>query len=233
MSKNPVIEEDNDEDDRPTVVLDLNALKKQKLKHEEELANIAQELEFSVGDVQEAPKNEATITRSSPSTPAPVVEIQPEAFAVTIDPEDFASQFLEQRAKKEPTTTEATTVILFDFNSDFFQKNTDKFPKGFKYEIAKTLPELNKFLGKKVFQIVVFNYDVNPKAVNQLTTQIKKKFPFTKTMIMAKAISPDKAKIHAQTPSGAHGYCQFPIDAKKVHAEFEKIRSHSAVKKAA
>ncbi len=37
-----------DEDDKPTVVLDLNALKNMKLKQEEDLANIATELEFNV-----------------------------------------------------------------------------------------------------------------------------------------------------------------------------------------
>ena len=36
-----------DEDDKPTVVLDLNLLKKQKLMQEEDLANIATELEFN------------------------------------------------------------------------------------------------------------------------------------------------------------------------------------------
>lgn len=180
-----------EEDDKPTVVLDLNALKKQKLKQEEDLANIASELEFNVGQ-DEAPK---------PAAKAPAVQ----------------------------KTTQSFPVILFDFQSDFFRKSKAQFPEGYKYEIATDLPTLNKFLGQKQFQIVVFNYDVNPKAVNQLTAQIKLKFPHTKTMIMAKAISPEKAKMHAKTPSGAHGYYQFPLNADKIQAELEKI--HSLVKK--
>jgi hypothetical protein len=190
---------DEDEDDKPTVVLDLNALKKQKLKQEEDLANIAQELEFAVGP-------------DDSTGPSPVN-----------DSETFAEEFLEQRASA------TFPIILFDFQSDFFQKTKGQFPKGHQYHIAKTLPELNKFLGVKTFQIVVFNYEVNPKAVNQLSAQIKLKFPTTKTMIMAKAISPEKAKMHAKTASGASGYYQFPLNAEKIQNEFLKI--HDSVKK--
>lgn len=200
----------SDDDDKPTVVLDLNALKKQKLKQEEDLANIAQELEFAVGP------------DDKPEKPLPQTE----------DSEDFAEQFLNQRESTPAPAkaqTNTFTVILFDFNSDFFQKAKGQFPQGYNYQIAKTLNELNKFLATKTFQICVFNYDVNPKAVNQLTAQIKQKFPFTKTMIMAKAISPEKAKVHARTPSGANGYYQFPLDAKKIESEFQKI--HQSVKK--
>lgn len=213
-----------DDDDKPTVVLDLNALKKQKLKQEEDLANIAQELEFGVG------ADDFVSTSSAPKS-APVSD--------AVDSEDFAESFLETRAAEAPKTKSPVaqipsqkssfTVILFDFQSDFFDKNKAQFPKGFDYQVAKSLPELNKFLASKTFQIVVFNYDVNPKAVNQLTTQIKQKFPTTKTMIMASKISPEKAKMHARTPSGAHGYYQFPIDSKKIEAEFQKI--HQNVKK--
>jgi hypothetical protein len=183
-----------DEDDKPTVFLDLNALKKQKLKQEEDLANIASVLEFNIPQEGEQPNPESSLEKN-PAT------VKKEAFP----------------------------VLLFDFNSDFFQKSQAQFPKGFNYKIIKTLPELNQCLKVKTFQIVVFNYDVNPKAVNQLCSQIKAKIPTTKTMIMAKAISPEKAKMHAQTPAGASGYYQFPIETSKVEKEFLKI--HSVAKK--
>lgn len=192
-----------DDEDKPTVVLDLNALKKQKLKQEEDLANLVQELEFSVGP--EDKKQEKTL-----------------------DSEEYAEQFLSNRPQEtsapKAVVKKTFRVILFDFQSDFFQKALPQFPKGFDYQIAKSLQELNKFLGSKVFQIVVFNYDVNPKAVNQLTAQIKQKFPATKTVIMAKNISPEKAKMHARTPSGANGYYQYPLDAKKIQTELLKIQ---------
>lgn len=181
---------DYDEDDKPTVVLDLNALKKQKIKQEEDLANLATELEFSVN------------TDNIPT--------KPDAIATPAKP-DFS-------------------IVLFDFQSDFFNLSSEQFPKGYNYSIVKTLNDLNQHLKSKKFQIVVFNYDVNPKAVNQLCAQIKLKLTTTKTMIMARAISPEKAKMHAATPSGASGYYQFPLDAAKIEKEF--LRIYSTVKKA-
>lgn len=189
----------SDDDDKPTVVLDLNALKKQKLKQEEDLANIASELEFAVG------ADEKPAAAPVAKAPAPKEVSSPAVTAI-------------------PSAQKSFTVILFDFQSDFFQKAKGQFPKGYNYQIATDLNQLNKFLANKNFQICVFNYDVNPKAVNQLTAQIKQKFPFTKTMIMAKAISPEKAKLHQKTPSGATGYYQFPLDSKKIEAEFLKIK---------
>jgi hypothetical protein len=175
-----------EDDDKPTVVLDLNALKKEKLKQEEELANMASSIEFNVFQEPDRPE-----------------VIQPKA--------DY-------------------DIILFDFQSDFFQKSLEKFPKGYNYHVVTTLNGLNVFLKSKKFQIVIFNYDANPKAVNQLCAQIKAKLPSTKTMIMAKNISPEKAKMHAKTPSGASGYFQLPIDGTKIEKEFAQI--HSQVKKA-
>lgn len=178
----------HDEDDKPTVVLDLNALKKQKLKQEEDLANIATELEFNVGPDDSAGPE-------SGLTPAPT-PVRP-----------------------------SFPVILFDFQSDFFQKSQDQFPEGYHYQIATDLPMLNKFLKSQDFQIVVFNYDANPKAVNQLCAQIRQKKPSTKTIIMARAISAQKAKLHAKTASGANGYYQLPLSAEKIEKEFLKIYS--------
>src|SRR5690606_18450927 len=169
-----------DDDDKPTVVLDLNALKKEKLAKEEELANMAHELEFAVGPESKT-KKETT--------------------------EEFTENFLLERAKLEPAPQEEKKVpiILFDFNSDLFHKSQAAFPQGYEYHFAKTLPELNKFLANKNLQIVVFNYDAHPKAVNQLSAQIKQKFPMIKTMIIAKAISPEKAAVHAKSQFGATG----------------------------
>ena len=180
-----------DEDDKPTVVLDLAALKKQKLKQEEELANIGLELEFAV----EAEK----------ATPAAKVEAR--------------------RPPSKVVAEKKCLVLLFDLQSDFFTKSKATFPAEYEYKIISTLPELNQQLRLKQSQIAVFNYDVNPKAVNQLCAQIKQKFPHVKTMIMAKSISPEKAKVHSATPGGAHGYYQFPLETSKIEKEFAKIHS--------
>ena len=181
----------DDNDDKTTAVLDLNALRKHRLNQDEYLENNLEDLEFNVGPVE-------------------LKEIIPESSPV-IRPQEAATGDIETR------------VIFFDFESDFFSKSQSQFPMGFEYHVINTLPELNKFLRFNQFQIIVFNYDVNAKAVVQLICQIKQKFPATKTMIMAKSISPEKAKIHASSPSGADGYYQLPLDAEKMKAEFLKI----------
>jgi len=196
-----------DEDDKPTVVLDLNALKKQKLQQEEEMANIVNELEFNVGE--------------------------DDVNAPEADTENFAENFLNARkeveVKKVPESSKFS-VILFDLQSDFFKKAQPSFPKGPSYKLIAGLNELNQQLRIKEFQIAVFNYDGNPKAVNQLTAQIKSKFPHIKTMIIAKNISPEKAKLHAKTPSGATGYFQLPLDSEKIMKEFLRIQDEGKKK---
>jgi hypothetical protein len=181
-----------DEDDKPTVVLDLNALKKQKLLDEEKLAHIEEEIEFDV------------LSQESP--------------------EEIMANVAVLSQKEE------IKIVLFDFQSDFFQKTIGNFPMGYDYIMATTLDELNKCLRSKDFQIIVMNYDVNAKAVNTLSAQIKSKFPGSKVLIMAKAISPEKAKIHAQTAAGAYGYYQLPLEAEKIAQEFKRI--YQSVKKA-
>jgi DNA-binding NarL/FixJ family response regulator len=176
-----------DDDDKPTVVLDLNALKKQKLAEEDMLANIDEEIAF---DVLEKGESEDTITA------------------------------IAQAPKKDQFK-----VVLFDFQTDFFQKSIRHFPMGYDYITATNLEELNECLRAKDFQIVVMNYDINAKAVNQLSAQIKQKFPMSKVLIMARAISPEKARLHAQTASGASGYYQLPLDAEKIEKEFQRIHS--------
>lgn len=187
----------DDEDDKTTVVLDLNALKKEKLKQEEDLANIGQSLEFAVNENS----NPAVVkTTNNPFKEKTISQVQ-----------DSVQKIVKFK------------IILFDFQSNFFQKSLSLLPEGYDYQITTNLNELNQHLKSKDFQIVVFNYDANPKAVNQLCAQIKQKIPSTKTMIIAKAISPDKAILHAKTPSGANGYYQLPIEGPKLEKEFRHI----------
>lgn len=165
----------DDEDDKPTVVLDFNALKKKAAAHED-LSEI--DIEFNV-QKEERPKTEEIL--------------------------------------------EKTLVILFDYQSTFFKESLSLLPAGFDYQIATDLAGLNKLLQLKKPSLALFNYDAQSKAVNQLTAQIKAKFPLTKTMIIAKSISPEKALKHAATASGAHAYFKLPLDAGRLMAEFHKL----------
>lgn len=181
---------DYDEDDKPTVVLDLNALKKQKLEEEENLANIVGELEFNVEARKDLDRTQLGIE------PAKILKSE---------------------------TKNKFSIVLFDLGDDFLKTHQIFFPEGYDYQVCSNLKELNQILKNDIFQIVVFLYDQNPKAVNQLSAQIKQKLKKTKALIMAKSISDEKAKIHARTPAGASAYYQLPLEAEKLRSTFEQI----------
>jgi hypothetical protein len=114
-------------------------------------------------------------------------------------------------------------IILFDFQSDFFHLLFGEFPAGYDYHLIRDLSELNQNLISKNPLILVLNYDTNPKVVNHLTTQVRKKFSHVKTLLMAGKISPEKARLHAQSPAGAHGYFELPLDQERFIGEVERM----------
>lgn len=114
-------------------------------------------------------------------------------------------------------------VILFEYQNDFFSSQKKTLPKGYRYAFASTMEELNIQLADIDFQIVIFNYDLYPKAVNQMSAEIKKKLPATKVLIVSKAIEPEKAKVHANSSSGGAGYFQLPLDARRLDLELHRI----------
>mgnify|MGYP001165526451 CR=1 FL=1 len=160
------------EDDKPTVVLDLNALKEGVKSEQDELDDVASEIEFS--------------------------------------------------AHTEDGPEQQLNVLLFDFQSKFFTNNVSKFPPTFKYEVVDNLKELNAHLQSQQNQVVMFNYNAAPKAVNQLCAQIKTKFPHIGTVIMAKNLSSDKAQQHQNTKSGANAYVSSPFKIETLKVAIEK-----------
>jgi DNA-binding NtrC family response regulator len=164
----------SNDDDKPTVVLDLAALKKLKLKQSEELDQAAQDLEF------------ITATEDSPQA-------------------------------------ESLKVILFDYKSDLFKSSLNHLGTHHQFDLASELGPLNKMLASKTHQVIAFNFDVEPKSISHLVVQIKKKFPELKILLIAKKISPSKAKQHAQTPAGAHGYYQLPFEAQRFEEQLQEI----------
>tara|TARA_B100001971_G_scaffold111191_1_gene102118 strand:+ start:61079 stop:61624 length:546 start_codon:yes stop_codon:yes gene_type:complete len=179
----------DDEDDKPTVVLDINALKEEMAKKKEELEDIASDLEFA-----------ATEDESSP--------------------EDLEALFSED----EVDEAQKRNVLLFDFNSEFFKKNVSKLPSDdFKFSVISELKDLNSSMQEDGDKVVIFNYNAAPKAVNQLTVQIKAKFPHVKTIIMAKNLSDEKAMQHKKTKSGAHAYLSIPFNKEKFITTVKKV----------
>jgi hypothetical protein len=173
----------DDEDDKSTIVLDLNALK-EKLKDEETVGEVTTvDLEFNI-------------------------------------------------ASDEPTQTgiselPAIEVLCFEYGSDLFTQIQSVFPSNFNVQIIKDVSALNNALKAPTFKILMLDYDANAKAVNQISAQMKVKFPHCKVIITARQLNEQKAAAHAKTPSGAAGYLAHPLTKEKISAEVERIYKSS------
>ena len=105
------------------------------------------------------------------------------------------------------------SVYLFTFKTTYF-KNNSQLTRTFDFtKTLEDLAELNHALSNDPTSIVVFYYNSSPKIVNQLSMQIKDKFPLAKTVIIAKNLSPEKAEQHHNSKYGASSYLNEPFSA--------------------
>jgi len=191
---------ENDEDDKATVVLDLNALKEEL----EANSNVEeQEIEFSVHTESNSDSN--------------VPEVSNESLSLDDDLGEDLDLDLEEEV------VELQKVVFFDFKSVYFSKLLPKLPGDkFDFNLITELKDLNSILQSKEQTTVIFNYNAAPKAVNQLTTQIRAKFPNTKTIIVAKGLTPEKAQAHKESKAGSNAYLSVPFNVAKFE---ETVRS--------
>ena len=191
---------ENDEDDKATVVLDLNALK-EELKANSNVEE--QEIEFSVHTGSNSDSN------------------VPEASNESLTLDDDLLEDLDLDLEAE--VIQLQKVVFFDFKSEYFSKLLPKLPGDkFDFNLITELKDLNSILQSKEPTTVIFNYNAAPKAVNQLTTQIRAKFPNTKTIIVAKGLTPEKAQAHKESKAGSNAYLSVPFNIAKFE---ETVRS--------
>ena len=170
----------DDDEDKPTVVLDYNAIKEELAASEElEDDNIEFNIDNLIGDNQ-------TEYESS----------------------ELAYDF---------------NIYLFDYKDSFFSNHYQIIEMEQGLGILNGLQELNKTLSEDPRSLIVFYYNQAPKVVNQLSAQIKKKFPNTRTMIIANKLSPQKAKAHAESKFAANCYLSHPFDFEGFHSEVKKL----------
>lgn len=172
-----------EDEDKPTVVLDFNAMK-EELKSSEDLtdAGIEFNLDGILGD--DAPL-ESSVEEDGPSY-------------------EF-------------------NIYLFDYNDDFFSKNFDLVGMTNGLGIINSLSELNKTLSDDPGCLVVFYYNQSPKAVNQLSAQIKAKFKKARTLIVANNLSPKKAQAHASSKYASNSYLSYPFKKDEFHKAISEI----------
>ena len=189
----------SEEDDKPTVVLDITALKAELAEKKNVSDAIDQEIEFFIHeDTQED-------IRAVGSKDKLTLEMEVEDDLSLID----------ESLKR---------IVFFDYSSEYFTKLVPKLPSSdYSFEVITTLPELNKILQSGEKTVIIFHYNAAPKAVNQLSSQIKSKFINAKTIIVAKGLSPAKANTHKQSKSGANAYLSVPFSIKQFKSAVNSI----------
>ena len=101
-------------------------------------------------------------------------------------------------------------LYYLEFKTDFFSKID--FSKNFQTATSiADINHLNTVLTKKEPSILLIYYNSSPKLSNQVILQIKEKFPEIKIIIIAKNLSTEKAKLHAQSKYAAHEYISYPF----------------------
>lgn len=172
---------DEEDEDKPTVVLDFNSLK-EDLKQAEELTQSKLDIQFNVD----------------------FDDVEP----------------LEEKA--EPSIHQKN-IYLFEYKSNYFKKVLPHYLNNPSLHLIEELNELNEALTNDPDSIIVFYYNSQPKAVNQLSRQIKKKFQKARTLIIAKNLSPEKAEQHANSKYGAHAYLNHPFDLNQFYQAVNTI----------
>lgn len=167
-----------EEDDKATVVIDLNALRREKENKEKELAGLADALSFGTD--------------------------------LSLD------------------TESSRPVLFFDFGTKAFAPLSGEFPAGMDCKIIADLPGLNAWIKKKEPVVLVFAFDANPKAVNQLSAQLKAKFKHVTTVFAAKNLSPEKIRAHQASVAGAHAYIKMPFAQAELASVLKKLMEKKA-----
>jgi hypothetical protein len=177
-----------EDEDKPTVVIDFDSIKSQ-LKEEEELLEsgkiIQDDIELEFGSLE--------------------------------------SMISED---EEVEYTPAISVYLFTFKTSYFVTNP-QLSDNFKFtKLLEDLGQLNDALSNDPSSIVLFYYNSAPKIVNQLSMQIKNKFPLAKTIIIAKNLSPEKAQQHHNSKYGANSYLNDPFSDEEFIKTIQNLENN-------
>ena len=68
-------------------------------------------------------------------------------------------------------------------------------------------------------------FNDTPKAINQISEQIKQKFPQACAIIIAKNLSPAKAKQHQKSKYGANAYLNEPFSHEILEKKLAQLYS--------
>mgnify|MGYP003691535339 FL=1 len=113
-------------------------------------------------------------------------------------------------------------IYLVAYTTEFFTKHQEIFEILENYEILEDMACLNKAITESPDAIFIMYFNDTPKAINQISAQLKRKFPESDSVIIAKNLSDAKAKQHKESKYGANEYLNEPFTPN----DLEETLSH-------
>lgn len=110
-------------------------------------------------------------------------------------------------------------IFLIEYKTHFFDQHRVLFSELSNCESVNDLPTLNKAITEFPNALFIMYFNDTPKAINQISEQLKRKFENADSIIIAKNLSSAKAKQHKASKYGASAYLNDPFNEK----EFERI----------
>lgn len=184
----------SDNDDVSTIVLDFNNIKSQ-LDEKEDII-----------------EDEATLHDLAFSTDM-LNETKEEPKQVEIEEEEEVA--LEALSKKK--------IFLLAYKTEFFAKRDKIFSGLHECSIITAIKDLNKNITEFPDAIFIMYFNDTPKAVNQISEQIKRKFPKASSVIIAKNLSAAKAKQHQDSKYGANAYLNEPFTKEVLESKLSEL----------
>lgn len=137
--------------------------------------------------------------------------------------EESLDESLEEQINEDISTEPQKNVYFFQYKTSYFSDNDSFFKQAINFEVLSDIKELNAVLTNDPSSIIVFYYNSLPKAINQLSMQIKTKFTNTSTIIIAKNLSASKAQQHHESKYGADSYLNDPFTVEDLEKTVSKL----------
>ena len=114
-------------------------------------------------------------------------------------------------------------IFVFGYKTNFFKENQNLFSTLENLTTMTKINDLNKHISENPDGIFIMYFNDTPKAINQISEQIKRKFEKASSIIIAKNLSIKKAQEHKASKYGANGYLNEPFSVEDLEAKIQEI----------
>lgn len=114
-------------------------------------------------------------------------------------------------------------IFLISYKTKYFDSKKDIFDNLPNTEMLEDITKLNKAITDHPDALFIMFFNDTPKAVNQISEQLKRKFPQASSIIIAKKLSAEKAKQHKESKYGADAYLNEPFVLEDLEEKLELL----------